>query len=365
LPPLVWVGKISYPLYLWHWSLASLLKLREPEKTPVWIAAFAAGASVLLAWFTYAVIERPIKKAGFRNVFLLLPLLGFAGVLGVLAQETKVFPYSARLGIEERLKAENAWQNFERRFDIDEGFVITHGQAKEKVVLIGDSNAIQYWPRAKKLIDEGADGARQAVFAVKGKCPPVVFAGSRVRPECSSFMRSSFALIDSPDVKAVVLASSWLRFFDSFGQGLTKESSAKNQIWKEVVASLETTIRESRRKGKEVYLVLNLPSSERFNSELIVRRRLWGSWKLDFSGMPRPAWDERKGYVSRVLREVGLRAGAEVIDPTVFLCNENSCPAIDEKGNLIYADEHHLSSAFARDHAKYLDRALLRPSEVR
>jgi len=60
-PPLVWIGLISYPLYLWHWPLLvffSLIKfspLTLPERELVLLA------SALLAWLTYRFVEKPFR----------------------------------------------------------------------------------------------------------------------------------------------------------------------------------------------------------------------------------------------------------------------------------------------------------------
>lgn len=61
LPPLVWVGLISYPLYLWHWPLLSFAHLLVGDIPPWWLRLGLLGTSVVLAWITYRVIERPIR----------------------------------------------------------------------------------------------------------------------------------------------------------------------------------------------------------------------------------------------------------------------------------------------------------------
>ena len=60
-PWLVWVGLISYPLYLWHWPLLSFARILDghtpsPEKRLALVAA-----SVVLAALTHRFIERPIR----------------------------------------------------------------------------------------------------------------------------------------------------------------------------------------------------------------------------------------------------------------------------------------------------------------
>lgn len=60
-PVAVWIGLISYPLYLWHWPLLSFSRMMFFKGLS---DAFLVGIvllSVLLAWLTYRLIERPIR----------------------------------------------------------------------------------------------------------------------------------------------------------------------------------------------------------------------------------------------------------------------------------------------------------------
>lgn len=82
----VGVGLISYPLYLWHWPLLSMLRLVEGETPTVAARWMAVVASFVLAWLTYVAIERPIRFGGRRRAIVpvLCVLLAALGVIGLL-----------------------------------------------------------------------------------------------------------------------------------------------------------------------------------------------------------------------------------------------------------------------------------------
>ena len=64
----VFVGLISYPLYLWHWPLISyayIIRLGKPP-TPL-MALGLVVASFLLAWATYRFIEYPVRFGQHRH----------------------------------------------------------------------------------------------------------------------------------------------------------------------------------------------------------------------------------------------------------------------------------------------------------
>lgn len=58
---MVWLGLISYPLYLWHWPLLSFAKLLAGGSLTAGVRASLLAASVVLAWITYLIVERPIR----------------------------------------------------------------------------------------------------------------------------------------------------------------------------------------------------------------------------------------------------------------------------------------------------------------
>jgi peptidoglycan/LPS O-acetylase OafA/YrhL len=59
--PLVAIGLISYPLYMWHWPLLSYLQITENGSPSRGLRAAAVAASFVLATLTYIVVERPIR----------------------------------------------------------------------------------------------------------------------------------------------------------------------------------------------------------------------------------------------------------------------------------------------------------------
>ncbi len=59
---LVWIGLISYPLYLWHWPLLSLARIVEGDTPPRQIRIAAVAISIVLAWLTYLLIEKPVRS---------------------------------------------------------------------------------------------------------------------------------------------------------------------------------------------------------------------------------------------------------------------------------------------------------------
>ena len=59
--PLVVIGLISYPLYLWHWPLLSFARILESQTPGPELRLALVLLSFILAWGTYRFIEKPIR----------------------------------------------------------------------------------------------------------------------------------------------------------------------------------------------------------------------------------------------------------------------------------------------------------------
>lgn len=92
---LVWFGLISFPLYLWHWPILSFARIMESETPARSIRIMAVLLSVVLAWLTYKLIERPIrfgKKTEWSSVIMLF-LMVIVGFSGYTCFKQDGFPY--------------------------------------------------------------------------------------------------------------------------------------------------------------------------------------------------------------------------------------------------------------------------------
>ncbi|SMX57195.1 putative acyltransferase, group 3; O-antigen acetylase; membrane protein [Bradyrhizobium sp. ORS 285] len=93
--PAVFVGLISYPLYLWHYPLMAYARIQLLDAVPASVMVAIIAASLVLAWATYHFIERPIRF-GWRLARLKVGgLLGgmiALGIVGVVADRTNGLP---------------------------------------------------------------------------------------------------------------------------------------------------------------------------------------------------------------------------------------------------------------------------------
>ena len=103
VPPLVWIGRISYGIYLWHWPI---VLLATPARIGVGgLSLFAIRVVITLAVSvaSYVLVEQPIRRGALRNwrFWTAVPTTAAVVVAGgflVTANATRVFtpPTAAR-----------------------------------------------------------------------------------------------------------------------------------------------------------------------------------------------------------------------------------------------------------------------------
>ncbi|MDO4610927.1 acyltransferase family protein [Corynebacterium sp.] len=63
-PPALFLGRIAYALYLWHWPLLILATVAMPgddSRPGTWLGTGVIAGSVVLAWATHRLIEEPLR----------------------------------------------------------------------------------------------------------------------------------------------------------------------------------------------------------------------------------------------------------------------------------------------------------------
>jgi peptidoglycan/LPS O-acetylase OafA/YrhL len=81
IPPLPWIGRLSYGLYLWHWPIAVWINPIQGRFSGFGLLAVRTGVSFAAATASYYLIERPIRTAAWQR--LPRPRLATAAAMAV------------------------------------------------------------------------------------------------------------------------------------------------------------------------------------------------------------------------------------------------------------------------------------------
>lgn len=176
---MVFIGLISYPLYLWHWPLLSLANIVRADRPPVALSILLVIASVVLAWLTYRLIEIPVRfglprlHKEFALTSAMLMLAGAGGWVYANNGITSRFPNADRLLTQ---PADFKWNE-----NVRNGICYLPGRAELQhpdlcrehghplVALWGDSHAASLYPGLHRLQQEKGFALTQLTSAA---CPP-------------------------------------------------------------------------------------------------------------------------------------------------------------------------------------------------
>ena len=89
LPPLVWVGRISYGVYLWHWPVQLAMTPQRVGVDGVALDLLRVGATLAIATLSFYAIEMPIRRRVFgRRMRRVLMPVAAGGVATVVLATT-------------------------------------------------------------------------------------------------------------------------------------------------------------------------------------------------------------------------------------------------------------------------------------
>lgn len=370
---MIFVGKLSYPLYLWHWPLFSFTRILLGHASPLGLATAECAIALAAAYATYRWVEMPLRYSRFPRgtVAAMLVGLAFMALVGL---------GFGRSWITGRLSGPTvaAWDEAVRDWHFPGDSIVKVSSHRAGVALfIGDSHLQQYWPRLTRVIDSHGDTARSALLVTRPGCPTLPGLEVRGRGHhCKDFFESAAARAREPDVDTVVFGAFWESYFlgeyhgkksrpevystaDRAQQTLAIDSPGTQialEQFREVIAGLVAN-------GRRVYIVLSNPTSPLFEPyfplELRVSRNA-SDFTLGTGALIDAAPFE--SYVAPLmnkLRDIGRQSGAKLIDPRSTLCDQMICPASDSTGLPRYIDSSHLRGFAARQHASFIDETLL------
>lgn len=368
----VFIGLISYPLYLWHWPLISYAYIIRLGKMPTpLMAAGLVIAAVPLAWLTYQFIERPIRFGKFRYRTLAATAgMIVVGWLGLVVWTGGGFPgrFPSLPGLDMRKVSEAARDPAfaaTRGMDVVKygAFWLAHlGRGERKVAFGGDSLLFQYGPRVQQLADEG-ELAANTFFVPGANCAPVPGTIQQdVFKQCANMAAMLAELVEREHVQSVVLGASWAGYVGDWMQierGGRRWSLASAEGKNAFYANLEDYVRQLEGYGAKIYLIKGAPINQaHFDPAKMVTRNPIGFSIAPNVGSDVPLAELRAAYadIDKRLRTIAENTGATLLDVFPDVCGSGTgCSPFFANGEPKYSDGVHLRPSFVRLHIRVFD----------
>ena len=344
-PPLVFVGLISYSLYLWHQPL--LVFANYYYIAPLRPAATAAllVATLLVATASWRFIERPVRaRILMKSTRTLLVGVGVgsAGILlaGLVLWNSDGFPQRFPPQTRGLIVSMTATPELVRCVEevsleqVRAGRVCNYGSGdpSPKVLLWGDSHALAMMPAVKELAK--AHGMH-VYFVAKYNCLPL-FAPSNPtkidtatdRYGCANFNTAVLEAVTRLEPELIILDGAW-----AAGEAPPRVPN--------VAAGIEQTVSRVGHHSRSICVVFAVPMLKYAVSDalFVARRRHIPD---DFLRLSRADALAQHRDMEHDMRAAAQRSGLTLVDPKDALCPGDSCLYKADDRSL-YFDDSHLS----------------------
>ena len=330
--PFVFVGLISYPLYLWHWPLLSFFGILSEQQPSPELRGATLLASAAIAYLTYRFVELPLRTGAARTAKLagLATAMVSICVCGVLIVQTAGYPPRLSSAIASAGILNPSFGSLQKSNCLIDSNATTEFPADcidakaggPLLLLWGDSTAGALAPGFRKLQETQKFRLGQLVTS---SCWPILGYDVPTAPNCRKMNDLALVTIERSKPDVVILEGIWSTAFEEIGK---------------TVAKLKA---------------LNVP-------KVIVMGRV-PVWNLDLPtaylkyfllhGETMPARQDRSrvdsDWTDNKIKEQVEAAGGVFISTYAVICNSESCltRAGDNSPHIVASDRLHLTEAGA------------------
>jgi peptidoglycan/LPS O-acetylase OafA/YrhL len=331
--PMVLVGRVSYPFYLWHWPLLAFTAVALPGDLHTPTQCTLVLTAFLLAVCTWRWIEVPVRclrsAPPCRLVGGTLVLCVLAAIL--LAEVAAVTHTSAPDNDPASAAARDVPVNMQRCH----AFAITPvglpvenecslgGKAPPRIAIWGDSHALAFQPFATAMaVREG----ETAIAYSRDACAPALGYDSGKRPAEAGRCREFNALVldKAKTMDTVILASRW-----------------PNPAERDFAADLAHTVDQLSTHVRRVFIIGPTPMLRASVPDCLRRKALQDCEEA------RDHFIARSTAIRELLTSMQSRhPNVTYVEPLDFFCNASTCPGA-RHGMALYWDNDHISSTAA------------------
>ncbi len=353
----IWLGLVSFPLYLWHWPLLSFARIVEGEALSFKIRVIAVVLSILLAWITYKFLEQPIRL-GNNSRIKAVALFALMAIVGFVGYNTFIFDgYEFRDSIRglannknELIRTPASDQECLNYVRLDRQLFpyckFTNADSNETIAVIGDSHAHVAYPGIAEFLKEKGINT---VLLANSSCPP--FLGSTTganqteKDACSKKIEQLLSILgEHKDIKKVFIFSRG----PIYNYGTAPVSGNQDVMNGSIIpiaqfaASAQLSIDRLSMSDKTIFYVTENPELDYPVQSCIVR---------PFKPKVRNCSVEKLDVLMRqkdYLKAFNNLKNVTVINSLSAFCPDEKCSVFDDNGYLLYADDNHLSVAGSR-----------------
>lgn len=364
-PPLVWIGLISYPLYLLHWPLLTFVRIVTPSPTAIEILGCLALA-LAMSYLLYRAVETPVRRRGaWLAVAVCVASLAAFALVGGAIHAGRGLPGRAVVAMNRTLASGHDGGEAGIPVGRDCGPLGPHPSSADlgcvvdlrdlpRFVLIGDSKAMALVAGLMRTSSPGMRWAYVGGTASDGAPSAPVLSDHEIYARHRDATADIVDYVSSrPHVEVVAIAMATRTLFD-LRTDRTLAGLPDSPHAEMAHVGLGTTVRRLVEAGKKVVLVIDNPTLPHPHTCLERRTAIDGLNELlsveEKNGPCRIAIDEHLALSAQyrhVLERIAGTHGVDkvgIFDTVPVLCEaqRGACYSIRE-GRMLYGNTDHVS----------------------
>ncbi|MEZ9523055.1 acyltransferase family protein [Enterovibrio norvegicus] len=371
LPVLVWLGKLSYSLYLWHWPIQAFYRYYQSDFG--WKGFVTCSLlTFVFSYLSLKLIENPARyfKLKRRYVFVgyfFVPVLSFVllaknidkqeGYPERFSTEAMALYYDSVSKIELDGQTRKQFEEFEPFRPMLLG---DQSVSSPSAFLWGDSHAEHF----QSFVDElGKKYHFGALYGGQGGCPPIA-EGGRVRhgdleAHCYQSNERLLEQVLASDADVVFLGGRWATYSETtlaenedgrniYLGDVTDRSESIDNNRRVFSSGLEKTISTLIEHGKTPVVFGQVPSFPFKPSNCLVKKANYSWAAKESCDTASTQFFERYTYANHLLLELQHKYPETVIiDIPDLVCDGKSCVSA-LNGKPLYSDNNHINSVGAK-----------------
>jgi peptidoglycan/LPS O-acetylase OafA/YrhL len=366
--PMVYIGLISYSLYLWHWPLIVLTRYAmgmEPI-SPYIPSLFAA--SLVLGGLSYRFIEQPFRRGMritrrfvFASSAVFVVLFGAWSVFGLMRGGSEDRFTLAIVQIDNARSPQIPFVSCDGR-PASAACQLGRSESKPTVLFWGDSHLLAWAPALDASLNSHGE---KGLFVTNSACPPLLGVLNSIKSfgfSCPAKNQDvKTYLLANPDIQTVVMAASWTMYFREDGPLTSQAGNPHVNGLDAATAALASTIQWLRNNGRQVIVIGPVPVYDKsVPLGLALEQAMGIKFKPTSMATQRQKNAAFFAVVENETRDVGN--SVRLIDPIAWMCSAECIVMAD--GIPMYRDRSHLSVAGAMALELELRRGLYPPAPI-
>ncbi|MCT7405731.1 acyltransferase family protein [Aliarcobacter cryaerophilus] len=384
---LVFIGLISFPLYLWHYVVISFTHILG-FNIDINIGLLLILVSIVLSYLTYRYIEIYARaKNSYKFAFILFIIVLVLGFLGNFILKKSGLPNRNHFVSNENFEKQFIRTSAQNELGVSLltkvlGYKPTNDyikatsddMTKKYILVIGDSHAHTSYPGLEEELSLG--GMYESILLANSGCQPL-FDGARGNlktiKQCKEKIDYIYLFINKfkEQISKIIYIARGPKPMYNLGFGEVDDGKIEayydeyflyqNKEYNHTKVhkqKLENTFDYFNNKNIEFYFILENPELGFSPKECL--ERPFGIFnnkrQKDFCKLPIKEYlDRSKEYRDYIFELSKKYQNINILDPISVFCDDKYCYAIKD-GKMLYADDDHHSVDGSIEQAKYLNK---------